>query len=404
MDFSYTPEQEVFRVRLRDWLKINSTEVFGQRYEKLPRSVAGVFDVSDDAGWERLLEWHRRLYTAGYIALGWPRKWGGADAGPVEQAIYQDEVLRLGLPLYGANMVAIDRVGPTLMLTASDEQRQRYLQKMLTAEEIWCQGYSEPNAGSDLGSLQTRAVLEGDCFVVNGQKVWTSFAHRAHWQVLLARTDPTAPKHRGISYLLVDMRSPGITVRPLRQMTGDSGFCEVFYDNVRVPKQNLVGEINSGWQVSMATLMYERISGGTRYTVDATVAELVALAKKISFDAMPAVRHSYVRQTIAQLAIEATCLKLSRYRSLTGQLKGRIPGPESSFGKLFATELSLRVAMVADELLGAHGVLESGSLGAVEQGRWAHRTLAARAGTIGGGSSEIQHNIIGERVLGLPKG
>jgi alkylation response protein AidB-like acyl-CoA dehydrogenase len=404
MDFSYTPEQEVFRVRVRDWLKRNSAEVFGQHHEKLPRSVAGVFDVGDNASWERLLEWHRRLYDAGYIALGWPQEWGGAGAGPVEQAIYQDEVLRLGLPLYGANMVAIDRVGPTLMLTASDEQRQRYLPKMLTAEEIWCQGYSEPNAGSDLGSLQTRAVLEGDYFVVNGQKVWTSFAHRAHWQVLLARTDPTAPKHRGISYLVVDMRSPGITVRPLKQMTGDAGFCEVFYDNVRVPKQNLVGQLNAGWQVSIATLMYERISGGTRYPVDATVAELVALAKRIPFDAMPAMRHPYVRQKLAQFAIEAMCLKLSRYRSLTAQLKGRMPGPESSFGKLFATELSLRVAMFADELLGPYGGLELGSLGAVERGRWAHRTLAARAGTLGGGSSEIQHNIIGERVLGLPKG
>jgi alkylation response protein AidB-like acyl-CoA dehydrogenase len=404
MDFSYSPEQEAFRARLRDWLERNSTDVFGQHYEKLPRSVAGVFDTGDDAGWERLLEWHRRLHDADYIALGWPKEFGGAGAGPVEQAIYQDEMLRLGLPLYGANMVAIDRVGPTLILMASDEQRRRYLPKMLTAEEIWCQGYSEPNAGSDLGSLQTRAVLEGDYFVVNGQKVWTSFAHRAHWQVLLARTDPTAPKHKGISYLLVDMRSPGITVRPLRQMTGDSGFCEVFYDNVRVPKANLVGELNAGWQVSIATLMYERISGGTRYPVDATVAELVAMAKKIPFEAMPAMRHPYVRQKLAQLAIEAMCLRLSRYRSLTAQLKGRMPGPETSFGKLFATELSLRVAMFADELLGPYGGLEFGSLGSVERGRWAHRTLAARAGTIGGGSSEIQHNIIGERVLSLPKG
>ena len=404
MDFSYTSEQEAFRSRLRDWLKQNSAGVFGPHYEKLPRSVAGVFDVGDDASWERVLEWHRRLYQAGYIALGWPKEWGGGGAGPVEQAIYQDEVLRLGLPLYGANMVAIDRVGPTLILMASDEQRRRYLPKMLTAEEIWCQGYSEPNAGSDLASLETRALLEGDYFVVNGQKVWTSFGHRAHWQVLLARTDPTAPKHRGISYLLVDMRSPGITVRQLRQMTGDSGFCEVFYDNVRVPKQNLVGELNAGWQVSIATLMYERISGGTRYPVDSTLAELIELTKTIAFAGGPATGHAYVRQKLAQLAIEVMCLKLSRYRSLTAALKGRMPGPESSFGKLFATELSLRVAMFADELLGLHCGLELGSLGAVEKGRWAHRTLAARAATIGGGSSEIQHNIIGERALGLPKG
>ena len=404
MDFSYTPSQESFRAELRTWLESNSQEVFGKGSEGLGGSTASLLDVRDDGRWNQMLDYHRRLYQSGYVALHWPKEWGGGGADLVEQSIYQDEVLRLGLPLYGANQLAIDRIGPTIMLMGTDEQKQRHLQPMLTGEQIWCQGYSEPNAGSDLAGIQTRAVVEGDSFVVNGQKVWTSLAQRSDWQVLLVRTDPEAPKHKGISYLLVDMHTPGITVRPLVQMTGEAGFNEVFYDNVRVPKENLVGELNQGWQVSIATLMFERVSGGTRHPVERTINELVELAKQVDFQGVPAQQHPYVRQKLAAFVSDARCLRLSRYRSLTSQLKGKVPGAESSFGKLFATELNLRVAMFADELLGPYGLLESDSLGAVESGKWTHRTLAARGLTIAAGSSEIQHNIIGERVLKLPKG
>jgi alkylation response protein AidB-like acyl-CoA dehydrogenase len=399
MDFSYTPEQESFRGQIREWLERNKGEVF--RGEK--GAVAST-SSRDDQRWTQLLEWHRRLYKAGYAALHWPKEWGGGGAGLVDQAIYQDEVLRLGLPLYGANPLAIDRIGPTLIQLGTDDQRRHFLPKMLSAEEIWCQGYSEPNAGSDLAGLQTRAVIDGDYFIVNGQKVWTSLAHRADWQVLLVRTDPEAPKHKGISYLLVDMHSPGITIRPLVQTTGESDFNEVFYDNVRVPRKNLVGDLNQGWQVSIATLMFERVSGGTRHPIEHTIKELVELAKHVEFGGTTAVKDHYVRQKLAQFTIEAQCLKLSRYRSLSSQLKGRVPGPESSFGKLFATELNLRVAMFADEMLGQFAPLQRGSVGSIEDGRWSQRTLAARALTIAAGSSEIQHNIIGERVLKLPKG
>ena len=396
MDFSFTPEQEAFRNKLRGWLEENKAAVFG--------SASPGGSTRDDSRWARMLEWHRRIHSAGFVALHWPREWGGGGANLFEQAIYQDEVLRLGLPIYGANQLAIDRIGPTLIQLGTDAQRRRFLPKMLSGEEIWCQGYSEPNAGSDLAGLQTRASLNGDNFIVNGQKVWTSLAHRADWQVLLVRTDPEAPKHKGISYLLVDMHSPGITVRPLVQMTGDSDFNEVFYDNVRVPRENLVGEINQGWQVSIATLMFERVSGGTRHPVEQTINELIEAARRVEFQGRPAASDPYVRQKLAQFAIEARCLKLSRYRSLTSQLKGLVPGPESSFGKLFATELNLRVAMFADEMMGFGAQLERASLGAIENGRWYHRTLAARGLTIAAGSSEIQHNIIGERVLKLPKG
>src|SRR6202035_731956 len=291
MDFTYTPEQEKFRAEIAGWLERNSAEAFGRKGEGLGASTASLLDVRDDGRWAQLLDYHRRLYKAGYVALHWPKEWGGGGASLIEQAIYQDEVLRLGLPLYGANQLAIDRLGPTIILLGTEQQKERYLGKMLTGEEIWCQGYCEPHSGSDLASLQSRAALEGDSFVVNGQKVWTSLAQRAHMQVLLVRTDPAAPKHKGISYLLVDMKSPGITVRPLVQIAGDAGFNEVFYDNVRVPRENLVGEMNQGWQVSIATLMYERLSGGTRHPVERTITELLDLSRTIEFEGMPANRH-----------------------------------------------------------------------------------------------------------------
>jgi len=404
MDFDYTPEQEQFRRRVRAWMEATASELFGDLIDSASVTVESLLYGRDDQLWQKILSYHRRLHEAGYLALHWPKKWGGSEAGVVEQSIYQDEALRLGLPLYGANNFAIDRIGPTIMLLGTEEQKKRYLAPMLSGEEIWCQGYSEPNAGSDLAGLQTRAVLDGDWFVLDGQKVWTSNAHRADYKVLLVRTDPAAPRHRGISYLLVDLRSPGITVRPLMQITGEMGFNEVFYDAVRVPKQNLVGKLNEGWQVSIATLMFQRASGGVRHPVERTIGELIALAKTVAFDRMPASSSPYIRQKLAQFAAEARCIRLGRYRAMSAQLKGRVPGPESSIGKLCATELSLRLAMFADEMLGPYANLESGSRGTVEGGKWTSRIIAARESTIAGGTSEIQRNIIGERVLGLPKG
>jgi alkylation response protein AidB-like acyl-CoA dehydrogenase len=401
MDFNYTPQQQEFRIHLRGWLEKTSAEVFETNGDRFAGSLETRFFGRDDKHWQQALEYHRRLYRAGYLALHWPIEWGGASAGLMEQSIYQDEALRLGLPLYGANQFAIDRIGPTLILLGNESQKKRFLPHMLTADEIWCQGYSEPNAGSDLANVQTRAVLEGDYFVVNGQKVWTSLAHRANWQVLLVRTDTHAPKHHGISYLLVDMRSPGISIRPLREMTGESKFNEVFYDNVRVPKENLVGELNDGWRVSIATLMYQRLSAGTRHPVERTINELIELAREIDFLGVAANKHPYVRQTLARFYAEGQCLKLGRYRAMTSHLKGKTPGPESSFGKLAASDLNLRVTMFANELLGSMAAVDDGSDSAA--GLWMERLLNARELTIAGGANEIQHNIIGERVLGLPK-
>ena len=404
MDFDYTPEQRQFRSRLRAWMESTTAELFNDVINSSTTTVESLLYSHDDRLWERILEYHRRLHDAGYLALHWPKQWGGSEAGLVEQSIYQDEALRLGLPLYGANNFAIDRIGPTIMLLGSEEQKQRFLAPMLSGEEIWCQGYSEPNAGSDLAGLQTRAVLDGDSFVLSGQKVWTSNAHRAQYQVLLVRTDTSAPRHKGISYLLVDLRSPGITGRPLKQITGEMGFNEIFYEGVRVPRQNLVGNLNEGWQVSIATLMFQRASGGVRHPVERTLDELVAAAKTIAIDGMPAADNPYVRQKLAQFAAEAQCIRLGRYRAMSAQLNGRPPGATSSMGKLCATELSLRLAMFADEMLGLYANLESDSMGTIERGKWTNRIIAAREFTIAGGTSEIQRNIIGERVLGLPKG
>ncbi len=401
MDFNYTSEQQQFRSHLRGWLEKTSAEVFHTDTDRFAGSLETRFFSRDDKHWSQALEYHRRLLHAGYLALHWPTEWGGASAGLVEQSIYQDEALRLGLPLYGANSLAIDRIGPTLILLGTEAQKRRFLPHMLTADEIWCQGYSEPNAGSDLANVQTRAVLEGDYFVLNGQKVWTSLAHRAHWQVLLVRTDTHAPKHKGISYLLVDMKSPGICIRPLREMTGEAKFNEVFYDNVRVPKENLVGVLNDGWRVSIATLMYQRLSAGTRHPLERTINDLIELAKEIDFQGVAATKHPYVRQTLARFYAEGQCLKLGRYRALTSHLRGKTPGPEGSFGKLAASDLNMRVVMFANELLGAMAVVEDGSDSAA--GLWMGRMLGARELTIAGGTSEVQHNIIGERVLGLPK-
>jgi alkylation response protein AidB-like acyl-CoA dehydrogenase len=289
------------------------------------------------------------------------------------------------------------------MQWGTEQQKQRYIPKILSADEIWCQGYSEPNAGSDLGSLQTRAIEEGDYFVVNGQKVWTSGAHRADWCILLTRTDPDAPKHKGISYLLADMHSPGITVRPLVQITGERGFNEVFFEDVRIPKRNLVGPKNQGWKVAVTTLMFER-TGMAGRDLSGQALELATLASRLKRDGATAWDDGYVRQSVAAFACDAAALRYSNLRQLTRRLKGLPPGPEGSASKLATSELNLRMAKFAMELMGAGAQIDGNSPFAPDGAKWLYKMLAARALTIAGGTSEIQHNIIGERVLGLPKG
>jgi alkylation response protein AidB-like acyl-CoA dehydrogenase len=295
--------------------------------------------------------------------------------------------------------------GPTIIAYGTEAQKRRYLEKILTAEEIWCQGYSEPNAGSDLASLQTRAVRDGDHFVVNGQKVWTSLAHIADFMMLLARTDPDAPKHRGITYFLLDMHAPGVTVRPLRQLTGDAEFNEVFLENVRVPAENILGELNQGWGVGITTLMYERLALGfglqARFQI--AVEAVIRLARKTTRDGAPASQHPVLRQRLAQAVIDNAVFKYTGARAITRLLRGEMPGPEASAGKIWWCERHQALQDLAQELLGPFAQLGRGTPWALDQGAWQYTFLRSRANSIEGGTTDIQRNIIGERVLGLPK-
>ncbi|MFQ5666167.1 MAG: acyl-CoA dehydrogenase [Candidatus Binatia bacterium] len=394
MDFSYTPQEEAFREELRAWLEANLPAGYD------PDEFEELAEADERFDWQ--LAWHKKMYAGGWVGIHWPKAYGGRGATLIEQMIFQDEMQRVRAPS-PVNILGLLLVGPTLMHWGTPAQRERFLPKILSAEEIWCQGYSEPGAGSDLAALQTRALEDGDDFIVNGQKVWTSLAHRAHWCILVTRTDPSAPKHRGLTYLLVDMRSPGITIRPLVQITGDAGFNEVFFEDVRVPKRNIVGAQNNGWQVAVTTLMFERAGLGSDLRFESVVDQLVSLAQRVRINGTVAWDDSAVRQKLAQLAIEAAALKYNRFRQITRQLRGEPPGPEGSIAKLSSSELNLRVANFAAELLGPYGPLVRDSWGAVDNGKWAQGVLGSRAMTIAGGTSEIQRNIIGERVLHLPK-
>jgi alkylation response protein AidB-like acyl-CoA dehydrogenase len=396
VDFNYSPEDEAFRNEIRAWLQANAPkhgdDNLGFTHEE---------DGTDD--WKRRLAWHKKLHAAGWIGITWPKEYGGRGANLMQSLIYNQEMAWANAPAT-VNGLGIMLVGPTIMHWGTPEQKSRYVPKILSADEIWCQGYSEPSSGSDVASLQTRAVEEGDYFVVNGQKVWTSDAHHADWCILLVRTDPDAPKHKGISYVLVDMHSPGVTVRPLVQITGDSGFNEVFFEDVKVPRKNLIGEKNQGWQVAITTLMFERSGIGGGRDLIGQVNELRHLAKLVKRDGGSAWDDEGIRQRIAQFACEAEALKYTGYRQLTRRLKGIPPGPEGSVMKLGTSELNLKMNNFAMELLGPFSQFEYNAPHAIDHGKWSYRMLASRALTIAGGTSEIQHNIIGERVLGLPKG
>ncbi|MBV8453912.1 MAG: acyl-CoA dehydrogenase family protein [Deltaproteobacteria bacterium] len=394
MDFRFSDEDENFRSEFRTWLEANLPD--GHRKTAF---TIEFFANEEGEEWEKRLAWHQTMHAAGWIAVQYPKQYGGRGASITQQYIYDEELNRVGAPQL-VNGQGIGLVGPTLMHWGTEEQRRRYLPKMLAAEEIWCQGYSEPGSGSDLASLQTRAIEDGDDFVVNGQKVWTSDAHHADMCFLLVRTDPAAPKHKGISYLLVDMHSPGITVRPLVQMTGDRGFNEMFFEDVRVPKKNLVGEKNNGWLVALTSLMFERRARD----MTPIVHELAALARLVRSNGLNGWDDSRVRQRIAEFACEAWAIRYVGLRQLTRQLKGLPPGPESSIQKLAYSELNLRIQKFAMELLGAYGQMTYQAPLAIDEGKWSYRILAARGMILGAGTSEIQRNIIGERVLGLPKG
>ena len=391
MDFEFSERDEAFRKEVRGWLEANLPDDL--------RGTAFAASRADRDAVQRLRAWQKTMYEAGYVGMDWPREFGGRGATLVEQIILFQEMARAESPQL-VNRGGVSMLGPTLMKFGTPAQQKRFLKNILTADELWCQGFSEPNAGSDLANLQTRAVREGDHFVVNGQKVWTSMAHLADWCFLLVRTDPAAPKHKGISFLLVDMRTPGITVRPLRQITGEAEFNEVFFDNVRVPAENLVHKLNEGWTVALTTLAYERdlLTFIRHISLRNALHRLVRMTKARGRAADPV-----LRQKIAGLWIGEQALQLNAYRSLTKILRGGQPGPEGSTSKLFWSQLDQELALTATEVLGPYSQIAEGSPWAVDGGQWEFYELLARGSGIRAGTSEILRNILAERVLGLAK-
>jgi alkylation response protein AidB-like acyl-CoA dehydrogenase len=398
MDLTLTPEQQVFRTKVRNWLKDNLPSDWVTR-------VRGNSDVPRPEAYEWMRQWQRRMHEAGLVGLTWPKEVGGQGLTFMEELICAEEIALAKGPTV-LNILAIGMAGPTIIAYGTDEQKRRYPPKMLSCEEIWCQGYSEPNAGSDLASLGTRAVRDGEHFVINGQKVWTSLAHIADWMMLLARTDTEVPKHKGITYFLLDMKSPGVTVKPLRQITGESEFNEVYFDNVRVHESQILGGLNNGWQVGLTTLMYERLALGFGLQVRLRIAldGLVDLARETKKNGGTAAQDPVIRQKLAQLWIDTEAFKYTGARAITKLLRGEMPGPEASAGKLMWVEGHQRLQELAMEIEGPYAQLTKGSEWAVADGLWQHTFLRSRANSIEGGTTEIQRNIIGERVLGLPKG
>ena len=389
MDLNLTPNEQQFRDEFRAWLEANvAAEWKGSRNSE---------DRSDYITYLR--DWQRKLYEGGWAGISWPQRYGGRGVTLMEQAIFQEELARSNAPqLIGT--IGLSLVGPTIIAMGTEAQKERYLAPILSGEEIWCQGFSEPNAGSDLASLSTKAIRDGDDFVVNGQKIWTSLAQFADWCLLLVRTDTTAPKHKGITCLLVNMRSEGISVRPLRQMSGDSGFNEVFFSNVRVPVAQVLGQVDQGWTTAIAALMNERANLGTGMQVvfKRNLEALIARAHTVERNGRPASEDPIVRQKLAQAYLELEILRLNTNRALTSLSKTGIPGPEGSIQKLYWSEWNQRMQQTAQEILGPYGQLSD-----FDNGMWQYGYLRTRGNTIEAGTSEVQRNIIAERVLGLPK-
>jgi hypothetical protein len=402
MDLDYPPEAERFRAEVRAVLA-----------EELPAGWAGIGALEDTAEANDFVErWRAALVRRGLLGITWPVEYGGRGLTKLHQVVLMEELARSGVPYGGHNdTFGLKMVGNTVLLWGTDEQKRHFLPRILSGADRWCQGYSEPESGSDLASLRTRAVLDGDQWVLNGQKIWTSQAQRANWIFVLARTDPDAPRHRGISFLLVPMDQPGVTVRPIRSATGDTEFNEVFLDDARTPAGHVVGPVNGGWKVAQTLLGYER---GDEAAVNpilfrAEYDRLVELARERGRADDP-----LVRDQLARLYVDVETMRCLGYRVLTGYLAGSTPGPESSVSKLYWSEYHQRATDLALELLGAGGQVLTGrpplrgfrtdDPGAANStASWFGSYLNSRAGTIYAGTSEVQRNILAETVLGLPR-
>jgi alkylation response protein AidB-like acyl-CoA dehydrogenase len=396
MDLNLSPEEETFRQEFRAWLDAHLPDDWKQ---------AAVATLAEQEKLTVRQSWERRLGEGGWLGVSWPKAYGGRGATPMEHAIYLEELFAAGAP-YPLNSLGLNLVGPTLIDIGTEEQKREHLGAMLRGEVVWCQGFSEPNAGSDLAGLQTRAARDGDDWLINGQKIWSSGAQYSDWCALLARTDQDAPKHKGISFLLVDMRSPGITVRPIRQISGEAEFNEIYFDNVRVPHQNILGEENGGWLVANRLLAYERgvitmeMIAGYQRQWD----ELRHYAREATRNGRLLVDDQLVRLQLAQSYEDITLMRLANLRLLTRYMRGDPPGAETSFMKLLWVETEQRLNDLALSLSGPAGLSRNGTASVPGRGEWLRNYYMSRAASIYGGTQDIQRNIIAERVYGLPRG
>jgi alkylation response protein AidB-like acyl-CoA dehydrogenase len=376
LDLTLSPSEEQFRDELRAWLGENHP---------------GDEPAGDEEAFDFRRGWQRELHEAGYAGLSWPEEYGGRGATLIEQAIFGEEMSRARAP-QPANVLGLVMGGPVVIAHGSDEQKRRYLEPILSGEEIWCQGFSEPDSGSDLASLKTKAVKSNGEWVVTGQKVWTTYAHKAKWCMLVARTDQDVPKHKGLTYFLMDMDQEAVQVRPLRQITGEAEFNELFIEEARIPDENVVGGVGNGWGVAITTLMHERAglgavaAAGTKRVLN----DLIELACERGLDSDPV-----IRQRVGQLVIEAELLRLNSWRGLTAIMKTGVPGPEGSLPKWQWADVNQSLTELAMDIRGEEAPLRDSD--------WTYRFLRARANSIEGGTTEILKNIISERVLGLPR-
>jgi alkylation response protein AidB-like acyl-CoA dehydrogenase len=393
MDLTLTREEIAFRDEFRAWLADNVPKDWNRWREK-----------PLEESFPYLRAWQRKLQEGGWAAVSWPREYGGRSATLTQQAIFWEEMARVEAPPM-ANALGLGLIGPTIIAYGRDAQKKRFIPKILSAEEIWCQGFSEPNAGSDLASLQTEARLDGDHYIVNGQKVWTSYGWVGDWCELVARTDPQAAKHMGLTVLLVDMKSPGVEVRPLRQMTGESEFNELFFRDVRVPAENVLGKVNDGWNVAVSTLMYERGSYSARLHLlfKRNINRLIQIARVTLRNGATAAEDPLIRQKLAQCFAEIEIMRLNQLRAFSRITATGVPGPEGSTQKIFWSELNQRLQQLAQEIMGPYGQLLGTDAHAIDDGLWSYGYLRTRGNTIEAGTSEVQRNIIGHFVLGLPR-
>jgi alkylation response protein AidB-like acyl-CoA dehydrogenase len=390
MDFRLGDAEARFAREVHDWLVANLPAGWGTTGHARPEEPG---EKVRFARW-----WQGRLHAGGWAGLHWPVEYGGRGATPIQQFLFAETYTQVGAPSMIDIGVGPGLVGPTLIHHGTEEQKRRFLRPILTGEEVWCQGFSEPNAGSDLAACRTRAELRGDDFYVTGQKIWTSYARFADWCILLVRTDPQAPKHRGLTFLLVDMRTPGITIRPLVEMTGVAWFNEVFFDEVRVPRTRMVGRLNDGWSIAITTLAHERGGSAPHARLQGELREVFGLARRLGTAA-----DDRYRQRLAQSFIETEILRLLAYKQVTDMMREGQPGPEGSYLKLLWSEVDIRMKELAIEMEGPYAALARGSHAAIDAGRWEYEYLWSRAAGIYAGTSEVQRNVIAQRVLGLPR-